>query len=322
MTAAIMIMAHSQPSHFGRLLEALASEWAFIFVHIDAKADIKEFIKQTPGGAKVLFLDANRRVRVWWGGFSIIRATLNLLESAINFGLDFDRYCLLSGSDYPIKSMDYIAAQFASDKEFMRIEKMLGNTPKNSQSKRVNFFYFMDNQLSGKAGLSGVIPRKRYARMDLYHGSQWWSLTANCVRYIIRFLRDNGDYVRFFRHVLAPDEIFFHSIVKNSPFAGALAHDFERASSLTDFFLSNEHGCHYIDWHAEGGLTPKILDAGDLDYLINSQALFARKFDENRSGRLLAKLDELKEVRSTPATIEYINRQRGKTDASQGIPGV
>ena len=44
----------------------------------------------------------------------------------------------------------------------------------------------------------------------------------------------------------------------------------------------NEHGCHYIKW-SKDSRSPKVLDSGDITSLINSEALFARKFDEKIS---------------------------------------
>jgi hypothetical protein len=106
-------------------------------------------------------------------------------------------------------------------------------------------------------------------------------------------LSSNHEYTSFFRHTLCPDEIFFHSVVKQSPFASRITHDFETASNQTDYFLSNEHGCHYIDWNAPSGTLPKVLDLQDLDEVLRCQCLFARKFDEQRSGARVAWLENM-----------------------------
>jgi hypothetical protein len=72
----------------------------------------------------------------------------------------------------------------------------------------------------------------------------YWSLTAECVRYILTFVDEHPAYVRCHRHVFAPDEIFFHTLVKHSPFAGAITHDYAEGV-YPDHTL---HGNHFIDW--------------------------------------------------------------------------
>ncbi|MDP2107018.1 MAG: hypothetical protein Q8J76_13570, partial [Desulfobulbaceae bacterium] len=86
-------------------------------------------------------------------------------------------------------------------------------------------------------------------------------------------------------------EIFFHSIVKHSPFAQSISHDFERAGKLAEFYALNDHGCHYIDWNAQQKVLPKILTSQDLGALRHSKALFARKFDSIQSLELVQILE-------------------------------
>jgi hypothetical protein len=135
--------------------------------------------------------------------------------------------------------------------------------------------------------------RKPYDKIELYQGSNWWALTRDCVGFILNYLSANRDYRSFFKYARNSDEIFFQSIVKISPFAAEITHDFATASDLDEFFSLNDHGCHYIDWNALGERLPKVLDLADLDKLLHSNALFARKFDEKRSQPLLAELERI-----------------------------
>ena len=135
----------------------------------------------------------------------------------------------------------------------------------------------MDGSFSAK-------PRKVYDKISIYHGSQWWALTRACVRYILDHIDRNTDYMNFHAHTLCPDEIFFHSLVKNSPFAASITHDFKSAGDLSAFFARSEHGCHYVDWSKP---LPKVLNEADFDALVNSGAYFARKFREGSSDKLL-----------------------------------
>ena len=116
-------------------------------------------------------------------------------------------------------------------------------------------------------------------------------MTRDCVAYILGILKSNRKYYSFFKYTLCPDEIFFHSIVKHSPFAPRITHDFETAVHRPEYFLSNEHGCRYIDWNAKATTLPKTFDLQDLDRLLGSTCLFARKFDQQRSADLITTLE-------------------------------
>jgi len=305
MKVAYLILAHQNPPQVARLIRTLSSEWAYFFLHIDRKTGLAPFTAVLPAGNHVHYLDGNDRVSVYWGGFSQVRATLNLLQTARNAGIGFHRYCLLSGADFPIKSNAALREAQGSEQEFMGVEQQLLAPQTAFHSEYVKRYYFYDHYLLNPRTapvkrlstlvdtVARQIPRRQYGTIPLYHGSQWWSLTRPCVEYIFEFLRQHPDYLRFHRYSLVPDEIFFHSIVKSSPFAAYLTHDFERASSPETCLPSHDHGSHYIDWQADGA-SPKVLDLSDWDALLQSRALFARKFEEPRSAALLTELEKLR----------------------------
>lgn len=292
MKVAYLIMAHNQPELLASLVRALDCEWACFFIHIDAKAELAPFTDLLDGCANVMFLVGEGRVKVYWGGFSQVQATLNLLAAAEAFDNTFSRYCLLSGSDFPIKSLGVIRASFASDWEYIRVDRRLDRASDRAErhSRAVRRYFFLDLPIPRRINLrlvSGWIPRPVYQGIPLYHGAQWWSLTGQCGRYVQKFVRENPAYPAFCRYALAPDEIFFQSIVKQSPFARRIRHDFELAHNLADFYASNDHGCHYVDWNASQKVLPKTLTMEDLPALRGSSALFARKFDTAQSVALL-----------------------------------
>ena len=95
MKAAILIIAHDQPVHLARLVESLSCDWTRIFIHIDRKADAAEFKKCIPEHKNIIILDDQYRIRVNWGGFSIVEALLNLLDVSLNSKERFARFCFL-----------------------------------------------------------------------------------------------------------------------------------------------------------------------------------------------------------------------------------
>ena len=106
-------------------------------------------------------------------------------------------------------------------------------------------------------------------------GSQWWVLHSNAINYIIEYLAQNPQVLNFFKYTWAPDELLFQTILYGSP----LVKDIKSLSLW------------YIDWNTNG--PPKTLDSDDIDTLLQSKALLARKFDKNKSLDLIHKLEHL-----------------------------
>src|SRR5215213_1498771 len=118
---AFLVLVHDNPQQALALVQSLQSPHARTFIHVDAKSDIAPFHACREAGAVLI----DERKSVHWGGFSQVRATLALLGHALQTGLPFTHFALLSGSDYPIASVeamnDYLAAH---DREFIDAERV------------------------------------------------------------------------------------------------------------------------------------------------------------------------------------------------------
>ena len=97
---AYLIVAHHQPEHLARLIQALDDQHSYFFVHIDGKVGLAPFQAAVPVRDNIIFV-ANRVV-VEWGKLSVIEAILSAVRAALASG-PFTYYTVLSGSDYPIK---------------------------------------------------------------------------------------------------------------------------------------------------------------------------------------------------------------------------
>lgn len=117
--------------------------------------------------------------------------------------------------------------------------------------------------------------RKMPANLTAVGRSQWMSLTIDSVEFILKYLHTNPGVVRFFKLTWAPDEMLFQTILYNSRFRGTMTHN----------------NLRYIDW-SEGKPSPKVLTMNDLEMIVASKALFARKFDMNLHPELLEQLDK------------------------------
>lgn len=306
MNVAYLIIAHHQPTHLARLIENLDCKAATFFVHVDRKVSIAEFQAALADRDNVIFLEGSDRIKVRWGSFSVVRAALNLLEIARARGFEFSRFCLLSGSDFPIKANDELMRLFASTDEFMEVDMEI--VPGGVMSYRLEFldlcgtsvidnfpiglkkrFIELFNTENGLLRLR----RRRFKKIRMYKGCAWWCLTRPCVDFVFEFLADNPDYLQFYRYSTIPDESFFHSIVKNSPFAPSIRYDL--AQSL-DPGPRGWVPCHYVDWRNGPG-APRTLDLSDMPAIENSNALFVRKIDEHKSAGLVQELENRRAFR-------------------------
>lgn len=92
---------------------------------------------------------------------------------------------------------------------------------------------------------------------EIYMGAQWFSITHDMALYV---LSRRGEMKKLLRYGLAADELLVQTLVMASPFS-------QRVSGAR----------RTIDWKRG---SPYIWRMEDFDYLMNSEALWARKFDE------------------------------------------
>lgn len=106
MKIAYLILCHTDPIHISRLANKLTEiDSGFVYIHVDNKVSIKEYKDLLKSNSKVKFI--TNRVNVHWGGYSSVKATLNLLDEAYK-EYKYDRFVLLQGLDYPLKSNNEI----------------------------------------------------------------------------------------------------------------------------------------------------------------------------------------------------------------------
>jgi hypothetical protein len=285
MRIAYLILAHDTPLHVSRLVGALESPNAAFFIHIDRKSDLQPFRRRL-SAPNINFLDD--RVAIYWGEFAIVEATIRLMKAALRDSPAPDYVCLLSGSDYPLKRALYIERFFSRNegKEFISLVAM----PCEAAGKpleRIQRYYL---QTPANCSLvRKIVPRiNRFIREQLrfrrnhirflgdmvpFAGSQWWALSADACRYVVRFVETEPKIVGFFRNVPIPDESFFHTILGNSRF---------RENARRHLTLSNWQGSHPAliqikDIAPFAGGKP-IIDGGIYG---EGEVLFARKFGDD-----------------------------------------
>jgi hypothetical protein len=279
MKIAYLVLAHTNPQVLKRALTKLSTRDCAFFVHIDLKSDLEKF--KEIEGENVIFSEV--RFPVYWGEFSQVQAILQLLRQAIKSPQNFDRFILVSGSDYPLRSGEYIHAAMvaSSGVEFMSLIKMPApgkplariNTMRFPSEKPVRRFV---SRALAKIGLAQRDYRKYLGSLDPYSGSTWWALTREASQYIVDFVECNPGYAKFFKYTFAADEAFFHTILGNSRFKSLI-----RRNLVFEYWPDGGPHPEAIDERQIAGFTKKeaimVSDAYG-----TGEALFARKFSDAR----------------------------------------
>ena len=303
-----LILAYNDPKHLYRLVSRL-NDRADFYIHIDKKSNIEPFKKIVKDFPNVILIE--NRVKVYWGGFSIVQAELNLIEAALNKKEPYFRYVLLSGADYPIKTTKEIYHFFekSQDVEFIRAinldklenKELFGlhidlwqkhDYPwiNRSTTKTFKLFRAAVNRILRNFKLPKSI---RHHKFDLYHGSQWWALTDNCLRELMATYHTNEkDYLNF-KIGFASDEKFFHTLFFNSSYASKnqvngpdkpMGAKDRTETSLQTSLLAN---VHIIDKSMTKWFTYE-----DLNEIKTSDKLFLRKVSTEKSEKLLDAIDQ------------------------------
>lgn len=284
MRIAYIVAAHRLMDQVARMIRTLSAPGDCFFIHVDLRADRQEardvqsdLIKSLESSADVRPI---QRHRVDWGHWSQVRATLEGIKAVIDSGIAYDRVVFLSGQDYPIKPRGYIKNFFAHHQHEEFLE---------------SFSFMSENRWTHWGGWYSAKSRARYLHLGFrshwlhipiqrkmplglvpHGGSNWWCLTRAAVEYVHQFVLSHPQVPSYFRRTFLPDEIFFQTLLSNSPFAGRITGD-----NLT-----------FIDSSSPTPPWPTVLDTSFFPTLMASPKLFARKFDVGHDAKILDQLDE------------------------------
>lgn len=211
----------------------------------------------------------------------MISATVNLARTALSQSDERSYFILISGQDFPIKSNayihDFLNAGFGV--EYIQNEPLPRKAWKlNGGLDRVNYKWFIDELGLKESHQSYLtqIQNKSLRKYDFipYGGSQWWCLTANCIKFILNLIQhDSLNTYHFFENSFIPDELFFQTAIMNSRFSA--------------YVKNNNY--RFINW-TDGPNYPKIFTSQDYDQIMSSEKLFARKFDLSLDAEIIDRI--------------------------------
>ena len=282
MKIAFLVLCHKNPKQINLMLDALNNEDVDFYIHIDKKSNIKNEITKR---GNVYILSDDYRLDVKWGENQMVCATINLLKEAYKNN-KYDYFWLISGQDFPIKSISSIKEYLEMNNGSNYID-IMSTEGKNYRKflKRNELMYpkfliqcgFFPSLLrklykifTGGATRTLIFKRKNTTGLKFYFGSQWWTLTNECVTEMLDIINEN--IVNYYENCIIPDESFFQSVFMS-----------------TSFFNTRKDILTFLDW-SDNGSHPKNLDINDYERLMSSEKMLARKFDSSIDSKILDKI--------------------------------
>ena len=296
---AYLILAHAVNEELRLLIDALLSDQrSAVYLHIDAKIPDLGWLSDYSNPSLVVL--PNRRI-VNWAGYSVVDATLRLLRSALADASN-RQFALLSGACFPLRSQKSVNDRILS-LSGPSVSLWGRVSPELRQGEGLGRYivtkvHLHDDHLlppkrSGLHERVWSVYKKINARLpyerkvdisDLWKGSQFFILDREYAKICAQ---PPGELVQAMRYALAPDEIFFTTMIMRHARSVGLALPL---TSESDKRL----GAHFIIKRPPEGrrnLTTRLFGQVDLRKLsltdaaeaLSSGALFARKCSEEVS---------------------------------------
>ena len=301
-----LILAHKNPQQLARMIKALDDGNSKFFIHLDAKTPIEPFTAQLED-EHIVFIP--ERERCVWGDFSIVLATIHLMEAAAK-AQSKGFFILMSGQDYPIKPMGELDAFLEKNAQcdfiyYLPLEQKW--KPKMVKDKLAHYHILHSETrgdsncyapfscsslfqkgrtlwhlLKGRLSLQNFkklrqLPRREAPFVQQYAGSQFWAFSENTFYDVLSYIQKHRKELElYYQYTSSPDEVYFHSILLNLKEEGR------------KIILKNQ--LTYVNYFRKNN----IFLTEDFEKLTSAkEQFFARKFDMEIDAIILDRLDKL-----------------------------
>lgn len=220
-TDCYLILCHNRPWQVNALSAYLAEQGHDVFIHVDASSTIASEIHTSE---RIRLVEP--RIAVKWGSFSMIAAEMALIRAAMASGVRYRYVHLISGQCLPATGRtgteELLNAAYAERKQMIACsaEPITKGWGRKGLLYRIAVWYpqFMVDRNSRwhyvyrkwmKLWRFTGIRRFSWKKYAPFHaGSQWWSLTGDCVQELLHYVDEHPDFYNFFRHTFCSDEMF------------------------------------------------------------------------------------------------------------------
>ncbi|XP_012659710.1 N-acetyllactosaminide beta-1,6-N-acetylglucosaminyl-transferase isoform X2 [Otolemur garnettii] len=274
---AYVMVIHKDFDTFERLFRAIYMPQNIYCVHVDDKApaEFKESVQQLLSCFQNAFI-ASKTEFVVYAGISRLRADLNCLQDLLTTEVPWKYVLNTCGQDFPLKTNREIVQYL---KGFKEKNITPGVLPPDHAIERTKYVH-QEHRGKDRSYVKNtkVLKTPPPHQLTIYFGTAYVALTREFVNFIFHDKRAI-DLLEWSKDTYSPDEHFWVTLSRipgvpgsmpNASWTGNL-----RAIKWSD--MEDKHGgCHGRYVH---GIC--IYGNGDLKWLVNSQSLFANKFELN-----------------------------------------
>ncbi|PCJ67573.1 MAG: hypothetical protein COA58_00110 [Bacteroidetes bacterium] len=306
----IAILAHKNGAHLELLVKECKKRNYVVRIHLDKKSRSK-ILKKHP---YLLPYTLEQSIDVSRGHFSIVEASMLLLNASNleefdyfhlisgedyitkseeefehfftgNQGTNFINNTQLPiESEYP-KVRSTIFSKYATFKDRVPLTNYQHAFFKNGIGL-VDTYHFRPSGLISKV-IKWTTPtyqlrqfylklfKRKLPKKEFYAGSAWFSVTKDMTLHFSEQTQDTPSLYAYFRNVLFPDEIYFHTIALNS--------------SLKETIINSD--LRYINWDKPVQEGPGLLTVEDIYEIKKSNGFFARKCDLANNTKLKEQIE-------------------------------
>ena len=278
---AILISAYKNFQYLENLIEKISKNFD-VYVHVDKSS--KEIKHE-----QIVYLENKYHCKCWakysccWGGYNVLLAYIDLLKESHK--KKYRYYHIISGEDIPVKSASEIYDFFKNNNQ---IYMSIHDASKRVLKERYKYWYFLKNRdlriqpwkllnhISIYIQKSLKIERKRIgSETHIYKGYVYCSLPEDAVKYVIDYIEKNSDFMKDISQCFIMEELFFQTILGNSPLKDRISGECLR----------------YSVWEYKHGSIPGYLDESDIHSIEIGNYIFARKVNYIYSEKLIQEMD-------------------------------
>jgi hypothetical protein len=293
MRLAFAVLYHKNPKQLNYLLSQLDDINHDIYLHIDAKYEYNQDDFYKFKKARLFIQPDNKRFDIKWGGFSMVRTTIELYRTIIQSNIQYDYITLMSAQDLFIKPMkqyhdfleqhnglEFIAYWRLTSEMYYHWgldfdSELVDGNEKPSKKAALMIKY----SLATTVGVANIQKRsnKKYNLLKTKKGSQWTTLTLDCIKYIVEFSDTNSEFFETFQESMCPDELYIQTIIWFSKYRSKIF-------NVTHGRLDSVSNLRRVNWN------PRLTNPSDMphtytykkyyqNFLTNTEAFIARKFN-------------------------------------------
>ena len=285
---AVLILAHKNIDQVIELASRLSTDFE-IYIHLDKKATIT--VDQSRK-IKTITKGYISKYDVKWGSYSIVKATIDLMEMALN-NKQNTYFHLISGQDWPLMSPAKIYEYFEHTNQiYMNYWPAVSMRKTGEPEIWWTKYYFNYDSINRRTTFGKVYHRlllliqtilrvnklNKYGLKEeyIYAGQEWVDVPRDALEFAITYYEQHPNLEKIFSTSFCSDEMWLQTILCNSEFKPRIE--------------KNIH--HYIEMTEKHGSRPAILDEEDYSKIISGNYWWGRKVERPISDKLINLLDE------------------------------